>query len=252
MKVGLLGRNISYSRSPEIHNNWYKERHIPLSYSIFDVKRDDIPSFVESLEKEGIIGFNVTVPYKEHIMGFIHELHSEALEVGAVNTVVVKNGWRIGYCTDVHGFEKSLEENGLDFKGKKVLILGSGGAARAVYTALKHMGAEIHMSFRSEEKKVQFPESKLFMPLAEAGDISQYAMVVNCTKLGNINDDRMPIEITGFSPDTVLYDLNYEPKYSAFLRKGKELGLRVINGESMLRNQAMKSIEIWTDALKQS
>jgi len=77
-------------------------------------------------------------------------------------------------------------------------------------------------------------------------------MVVNCTKLGNINDDRSPIEITGYSPDTVLYDLNYEPKYSAFLRKGKELGLRVINGESMLRNQAMKSIEIWTDALKQS
>lgn len=250
MKVGLLGRHIGYSHSPEIHQKVYRERDLPLTYELFDVKREDLQDFIDSLSREDIVGFNVTIPYKEAIMAYIHELHSTALECGAVNTVVIKNGWRIGYNTDVFGFRKSLENLRIHVEGKDVLILGSGGAARAIYTALKDSGSRIDMAFRSIERRSYFPEALHIFPLEEVTDISKYAIVINCTKLGNVNDDRSPIEIHGYHPDTVLYDLNYEPTHSAFLRKGVSLGLQVVNGESMLYNQALKAIELWTDALK--
>lgn len=250
MKVGLLGRHIDYSHSPEIHQKVYSDRGLPLTYELFDVKREDLQEFIDNLAKEDIVGFNVTTPYKETVMGYIHELNSTALECGAVNTVVIKNGWRIGYNTDVFGFRKSLEDLRIQVEGKDVLILGSGGAARAVYTALKELGSHIDMAFRSIERRSNFPEAIHIFPLEEATNISKYALVVNCTRLGNINDDRSPIEIHDFSPDTVLYDLNYEPLHSAFLRKGASLGLQVINGESMLYNQALRAIDLWIDALK--
>lgn len=250
MRVGLLGRHIGYSHSPEIHQKVYSDRGLPLTYELFDVKREDLQEFIDNLSKEEIVGFNVTIPFKETIMGYIHELNSTALECGAVNTVVIKNGWRIGYNTDVFGFQKSLDDLRINVEGKDVLILGSGGAARAVYMALKEAGSHIDMAFRSIERRTYFKEARRIFPLEEASDISKYALVVNCTKLGNVNDDRSPIEIHGYSPNTVLYDLNYEPTHSAFLRKGASLGLQVINGESMLYNQALKAIELWTDALK--
>ena len=134
-------------------------------------------------------------------------------------------------------------------RGKDVLILGSGGAAKAVYTGLKKMKAHIHMAFRSEARRKEFPEAITISPLDEISDISGYSLVINCTRLGSVNHDEMPIKIGNYSNETILYDLNYEPMHSAFLRFGTSAGLQVINGESMLFNQAMKSQELWIDAL---
>lgn len=248
-RTGLLGRRISYSKSPEIHERLYQNKRMEISYELFDLPREEIRSFIDLLTSRGIIGFNVTIPYKEEIISYIHELDSTALECGAVNTVVIKNGWRIGYNTDVYGFMQSLTDNRVSVKGKDVLILGSGGAAKAVYTALKKLDARIHMAFRSEARKKEFPETLSITPLDEVYDISPYALVINCTKLGNVDNDEMPIDIRSYSSENILYDLNYEPMHSAFLRYGTSLGLQVINGESMLLNQAMKSQELWIDAL---
>ena len=249
MKTGLLGRNIAYSRSPEIHNNYFKNKRLPLTYELFDIPLLDIQDFIDRLSERDIVGFNVTTPYKETIIGYIHELDSSALECGAVNTVVLKNGWRIGYNTDVYGFMESLKDFRVDVEGKDVLVLGSGGAAKAVYTGLKKLKANIFMGFRSEVKKSLFPDAVQIQALTDIHDISRYSLVINCTKLGSINDDRMPIEITSFSAGTILYDLNYEPMHSAFLRFGTSRGLQVINGESLLVNQAIKAEELWIDAL---
>lgn len=249
-KTGLLGRHISYSRSPEIHERLFQNKRLNIEYKLFDLPRENIQHFIDTLTSENIIGFNVTIPYKEYIKGYIHELDSSALAVGAVNTVVIKNGWRIGYNTDVHGFMKSLEDNRLNVKGKRVVILGSGGAARAVYSALVKLGAHIDMAFRSESRRKEFPKTRTFKSLTELTDISPYALVINATKLGSLEQDEMPIDIENFSPSTVLYDLNYNPMHSKFLRFGNENGLQIINGESMLVNQAMKTQELWIDALK--
>lgn len=248
-KTGLLGRRIGYSRSPEIHERLFGNKRMDITYEIFDLPREEIRAFIDSLAVNQIIGFNVTIPYKEEIISYIHELDSTALECGAVNTVVIKNGWRIGYNTDVYGFTQSLKDNRVDVRGKDVLILGSGGAAKAVYTGLKKMKANIHMAFRSETRRKEFPEAITITPLDEVSDISTYHLVINCTKLGSVNFDEMPIDIRNYSNDTILYDLNYEPMHSAFLRFGTSAGLQVINGESMLFNQAVKSQELWIDAL---
>ncbi len=249
-KTGLLGRHISYSRSPEIHERLFRNKRLEIKYELFDLPREDIQHFIDTLTENEIIGFNVTIPYKEYIMGYIHELDSTALDVGAVNTVVIKNGWRIGYNTDVHGFMRSLKDNRIDVKGRRVMILGSGGAARAVYSALHTLGAEVDMAFRSEARKKEFPKVITFKSLTELTDISPYLLVVNATKLGNINQDEMPIQIDNYSSSTVLYDLNYNPMHSKFLRFGTDHGLQIINGESMLVNQAMKAQELWIDALR--
>lgn len=248
-KTGLLGRRIGYSKSPEIHERLFNNKRMDISYELFDLPREKIREFIDSLAVNQVIGFNVTIPYKEEIISYIHELDSSALECGAVNTVVIKNGWRIGYNTDSYGFTQSLRDNRVDVRGKDVLILGSGGAAKAVYTGLKQMKAHIHMAFRSEARRKEFPEAITIKPLDEISDISGYSLVINCTRLGSVNYDEMPIEIGNYSENTILYDLNYEPMHSAFLRFGTSAGLQVINGESMLFNQAMKSQELWIDAL---
>ncbi|HBT19608.1 MAG TPA: shikimate dehydrogenase [Clostridiaceae bacterium] len=247
-RTGLLGRRISYSKSPEIHERLYEKKRLEISYELFDLPREDIRQFIDTLSRENILGFNVTQPYKEEIISYIHELDHTALECGAVNTVVVKNGWRIGYNTDVYGFAQSLQDHRVDLRGKEVLILGSGGAAKAVYTALVKQGVRIHMAFRSETRRKEFPKALSIRPLASVKDLRPFALVINATKLGNIQQDEMPIEITQYHQDTILYDLNYEPMHSSFLRFGTEAGLQVINGESMLYNQARKSQELWIDA----
>lgn len=247
-KTGLLGRRISYSKSPEIHKSLYEKRRMEISYELFDLPREEIQRFIDSLAHNGIIGFNVTIPYKEEIIAYLHELDKSALECGAVNTVVIKNGWRIGYNTDVYGFMQSLEDNRIQVKGKDVLILGSGGAAKAVYTGLTKLGARIHMAFRSETRRKEFPNALSIRRLDEVSDLRPFSLVINATKLGNIQQDEIPIDISDYSKDTVLYDLNYEPMHSSFLRFGSSVGLQVINGESMLYNQAKKSQELWIDA----
>jgi len=252
MRTGLLGRHIQYSKSPEIHKKSYEKMRLPLTYELFDLPREDISHFIDTLSKENIVGFNVTIPYKETIIEYLHELDSTALECGAVNTVVIKNGRLIGYNTDVHGFTKSMEDHRISLAGKKVLVLGSGGAAKAVYTGLKKLDARITMGFRSVVRRKHFPEAVEIIPLSEIHDISTYDLVINCTKLGNINDDRIPIDITNYSDYTIFYDVNYEPEFSSFLLYGTSRGLKVINGESMLVNQALKAEELWIDALKLS
>lgn len=252
MRTGLLGRHISYSKSPEIHRKSYERLRLPLTYELFDLPREEIRHFIDTLSKENIVGFNVTIPYKEYIKEYIHELDSTALECGAVNTVVIKNGRLIGYNTDIYGFMKSIEEQGISLKGKEVLVLGSGGAAKAVYIGLKKLEARISMGFRSVVRRKYFPDAVEITPLSEIHDISKFDLVVNCTKLGNINDDRMPIDIEHYDGHTILYDVNYEPEFSSFLTFGASKGMKVINGESMLVNQALRAEELWIDALKLS
>lgn len=250
MKTGLLGRHIAYSRSPEIHEELYRQRRLPLTYELFDLPREELQRFIDTLDTEKIVGFNVTIPYKETIFDYIHELDETALEVGAVNTVVIKDGWRTGHNTDIYGFMQSLEDFRIPVKGKDVLILGSGGAAKAVYAGLKRLGARIHMAFRSEARRVYFPEALTITPLSEMHDLRPYALVINCTKLGNVNQDVLPLAIDHVDPSTVFYDVNYLPLHSAFLRYGFLHGLQVINGESMLLNQAKKAQELWIEALR--
>lgn len=247
-KCGLIGKNISYSSSPNIHNLYYSENNIPFKYEIFDIEEELIDSFISNTKEENIIGFNVTIPYKERVMDNLTALVYPADIIGAVNTVVVKpSGELLGYNTDYFGFIKSLTNNGIDVKGKKVLILGNGGAAKAVYYALRDLGvASIDMSGRNVFKiERDFILVDNIFNIGNNFSLLEYDMIVNCTPIGNYNNDYSPITLTKVKKDLIIYDLNYKPSKSKLIQQGEALGLKCINGEEMLKLQAYAAADIW-------
>lgn len=248
VEVYLIGENIGYSNSPKIHNEYYKNNNINLYYSILDIKEDKLENFIKRVkkEKDKIRGFNITKPYKEKIIKYLDVKDENVRETGACNLVLNKEGKLHGYNTDIYGFKESLRENEIDLKGKNALILGSGGGAKAVLKGLKDLEANIYMAFRDEAKKKSFKGVKKFYTLKDIKSTKGFDIIINATSLGNINNDTSPVDLSEFTKDTVFYDLNYVPDFSLFLKSGKDHGLKVINGSSMLRLQAMKGIEIWT------
>ena len=246
--VGLLGENINYSKSPELHNTYYKDNDINLCYKLFDVKIKDLSNFINKIN-DNVIGFNVTIPYKESVKKYLCKLEYPANKIGAVNTVINNQGKLIGCNTDYFGFIKSLEVNNINVKNKNILILGSGGAAKAVYYALNDlMIKQIDIACRNIKKcKIDFKDVDNVYDINDISDITKYYMVINATPLGNIKNNVIPIKIEKFKKEIIFYDLNYIPKKSSFLEKGEELGLKIINGEEMLYYQALKAIELWKE-----
>lgn len=246
--TGLLGKNIGYSKSPKIHNNYYEENNIPFFYELFDIEEKEILNFINNVKKNNIIGFNVTIPYKKVIMKYLEDVVYPADKIGAVNTVVLTESGFIGYNTDYYGFIESLRLNDINLQGKKALIVGNGGTAMCVNEALWEMEINtIHMISRNPVKaKEEFNSINNFFGLEEEVDFSQYNIIINCTPLGGENYKGVsPIKLENVNKDLILYDLNYSPLKTKFLLEGEALGARILNGELMLKLQAYKAIEIW-------
>jgi len=245
---GLLGKSIKYSISPFIHNEFYRLNNIPLDYRIFDLEEEQLDDFIKILRKNNIIGFNVTIPYKEHIIKYLDEVVYPAKEIGAINTVLVTKDKLIGYNTDYYGFIKSLDNIKFEWKNSKVLIIGGGGSAKAVLYAFHNKGAKIVDMVVRNENSVKNHRQLVNNIYNFKWDFNlvNYDIVVNCTPLGGANNiEKMPINIVGANGNTVFYDLNYTPEVSVFLKKGEGFGCHIINGKNMLLNQAYKAIEIW-------
>ncbi|EQB86906.1 shikimate dehydrogenase [Clostridium punense] len=252
---GLLGRSIKYSISPLIHNEYYKANNICLEYKLFDIEKNNIEEFIHSVREKNIVGFNVTIPYKEHIISFLDEVTYPANYIGAVNTVVVRSDKLIGYNTDYYGFIKTLKDINFCIKGCKALVIGSGGAAKAVLYALYDNGASsIEVVARNQEalKNSKSIISKVW-GFNEEFFLEDYQIVINCTPLGGGNHaEKQPINIISANKNTLFYDLNYVPEKSIFLSTGEIFGCRTINGKNMLFNQAYKAIEIWYENIDEN
>jgi shikimate dehydrogenase len=249
---GLLGQNIHYSKSPSLHNEYYKLKNYPLKYTIFDIKINEMSSFISSLRKNNILGLNVTIPYKEIIIKYLDEITYPANKINAVNTVLVSDKGLIGYNTDYSGFIKSLQINNLELNDGNALIIGAGGAAKAVYHALSDLNCKsIDVTNRNLEKAfIQFGDYCEIIPLSSLKDLSKYNIIINCTPLGGVNHlDSLPMEIESIKKGCIAYDLVYNPKETRFLNEAKEHGAIIINGESMLKYQAYEAANIWADYL---
>ena len=201
MKVFLIGKNIGYSSSPKIHNDYYKKNNIDLNYSILDLKEDELTPFIEKVKKgkDNILGFNVTKPYKEKVVRFLDFKDNNVDETGACNTVLYKNGKLYGYNTDIFGFKESLKEKEIFLSGKNALILGSGGGARAVYKGLKDLNANIFMAFRDKSKEKDFIGVKKFYRLKDIKTTKGFHIIINATSLGNINNDVNPVGLLEYT-----------------------------------------------------
>ena len=211
-RYGLLGKNISYSFSQGYFTQKFKDLGLPdHSYENFDIQHID--DFKEVLAQENLKGLNVTIPYKQDVIPFLDELDPKAAQIGAVNTIQFTEKGLKGFNTDAFGFRTSLEPF-LKTHHTKALILGTGGASKAVRFVLNELGN---------------------------------TLIINCTPLGtypNIEDKpNIPYECIG--TDHLLYDLIYNPEQTSFLAEGEARGATTTNGLKMLQQQAEKAWEIW-------
>lgn len=258
-KYGLIGNPLSKSLSPFLHNQFYKMNDLNNIYQTFEIDLDKLNDAVESLKILGIKGFNITIPFKEKIIEYLDEIDPLAERINAINTVKIENGKVIGYNTDGIGFIKSLEANNIDIENKNILVLGAGGGSRAIsYSLLEKNIEKLYITNRTSNRGIKLAnELKRYYKdkdisftgfnLSELNKL-EIDIVVNTTSVGMYPDiENSPIVLNGFSDDIILYDLIYKPLETKFLKEGKELGYKTINGIGMLYYQAIESQKIWLD-----
>jgi shikimate dehydrogenase len=238
---GLIGKNIEYSFSKKYFTEKFELGQLSdYKYINFDIQTiDDFPKIIA--ENPDLKGLNVTIPYKESVIQYLQKLSKTAFEIGAVNTIrFTKKGKLKGYNTDWHGFKKSIEPL-LDSHHKKALILGTGGAAKAVAYALGKLG--ILYTFVSREEK----EGMIDYNRINATTFDNYHIIVNCTPLGTSPNTKEfpPIPYEYFTPKHIAFDLIYNPEETQFLKKAKKKGAVTKNGYEMLVFQAEKAWKIW-------
>ena len=243
VKFGLLGKNISYSFSQKYFTEKFTQLQLDnYSYSNFDIPEiEDLPVLL-SQNIETLKGINVTIPYKEEVFKYLDEVDADAKKIGAVNTIKILENYELkGYNTDVYGFENSMKPL-LKPHVKHALILGTGGASKAIAFVL----TKLNISFKFVSRTPKNNQTISYESL-DKSIIEKSHLIINCTPLGTFPE-------TGKSPNIpyqflsnkhFLYDLIYNPPISAFLQKGKNVGAIIKNGEKMLELQADKSWEIW-------
>ncbi|MDF1695629.1 MAG: shikimate dehydrogenase [Saprospiraceae bacterium] len=237
-KLGLIGYPLSHTFSPSYFAKKFEELGMPdCEYLAYSIETIDL---VLGIFDKGVNGLNVTIPYKEQVLPFLDELSEEAFQINAVNTIKIENdGRRVGYNTDAYGFEVSLLNFLEGAKIEKALVLGTGGAAKAIKYVLKKMGIEI----------TEVSRKPPFLTYAEMNQkvMDQHQLIINTTPLGMYpNEEVCPdIPYTMLTAKHFLYDLVYNPEKTLFLKKGELSGSKIKNGHDMLILQAEKSWEIW-------
>ncbi|PZW40491.1 shikimate dehydrogenase [Mesonia algae] len=240
-KFGLIGKNISYSFSRKFFQEKFNQLQIDATYENFDLQHIEELKLVLQKNKS-LNGLNVTIPYKESILPFLDELSPEAQQIQAVNTIKISNNQLIGYNTDAFGFMKSLFPI-LEKQHTHALILGTGGASKAVANALKSMGIEYRFVSRNSQQ-----QDLAYADLDET-IIQEHQLIINCTPVGTHpkvkESPALPYQFLESSH--LLYDLVYNPPITEFLAKGKIRGCSIYNGKKMLEYQAERAWQIWNE-----
>ena len=238
-KFGLIGKNIDYSFSKKYFSEKFKKENLNCKYSNFDI--ENISQIESILKKNEISGYNVTIPYKQEIIKFLDEIDEVAKDIGAVNTIKKIDNKNIGFNTDCIGFEKSLIPLIENKKPDSALILGGGGASKAVKYVLKKIKINYSTVSRKEGK------SEFIYENLNDVIINRFKMIINCSPVGTFpNINKCPnIPYKHLTKEHILYDLVYNPIESLFLRRGRELGCKTKNGLEMLEIQANESWRIW-------
>ncbi len=257
---GVIGSPVAHSFSPLMHNAAFEYLGLDHCYVAMELKPDLLSEGIGGLRALGFRGFNVTIPHKESIIGYLDEIDREAQIIGAVNTVVNRNGKLLGYNTDGRGFLRSLEEQwNFDPRGQRVVVLGAGGAARAIVCGLacggagritignrnvqRGMGlkAAIEKHYPCEIEVVDLAPGALDRALADC------ALVVQTSPVGMYGEPETTIIDPGrLTGGTYVYDIIFNPRETAFLRGAKSRGCSTANGLGMLLYQGAVAFELWT------
>ena len=240
---GLIGKSLSHSFSQRFFTQMFAEKGIEAVYNLYEIP--DV-SYLRPLIKANpnLVGLHVTIPFKETVLAELDEIDPEAEKIGAVNTILISRGKLKGFNTDFYGFRDSIKPF-LAHGMERALILGTGGASRAVDFALRSLGIEVLFVSRSPSKLNQVPYKDINEQALKA-----FRLIVNTTPLGTFPDvDALPdLPYQYITSEHLLYDLVYNPAETAFMKAGRDKGAIVTNGLTMLHLQAMKSWEIWNKA----
>ncbi|MDE5490780.1 shikimate dehydrogenase family protein [Elizabethkingia meningoseptica] len=237
VKLGLIGKNISYSFSQKHFEDKFKKLMLTAyTYDLFDLQQIDEVSGL--LKDDAVRGFNVTIPYKEQIIPFLDELSDEAGKIGAVNTVkVFADGRKKGFNTDAFGFEKTLLAHRKEHH-TSALILGDGGAAKAV----KYVLDKYHIAHQTISRKSDLNFENLTPEVVRG-----HTLIIQTTPVGTFPnvEDCLLFPFEGLSEQHLIIDLIYNPNYTKFIKNAAEKGAKTVNGYYMLEQQAEKAWEIW-------
>lgn len=243
---GLIGEKLGHSLSPQIHSLILKKLGKKGSYNLFEVEPENLISLVRDLRKIGVLGVNVTIPYKVEIIKYITDLSKEAEKIGAINTIHFKNEKIIGYNTDYYGFVESLVRADITSKNKVVVILGTGGASKAVLHHFIDNGAK-EIIYVSRSLKIIEKDIKV-ISYEELNKFKKGDIIVNCTPCGMYPEVKSsPVGKDILSKFSTAVDLIYNPENTLFLTYAKELSLKTTNGLYMLVAQAIAAEEIWNE-----
>jgi len=248
----VIGDPIDHSLSPNIHNAAFLELNLDCTYIAYRVPRGELKEAIDSLKKIKISGFNVTIPHKIEMMKYLDKMDESCSIIGAVNTVTNDNGILKGYNTDMDGFLDPLKKRKIEIKDSKVLLLGAGGAARAIVAGLaKEKVKHITIANRTLENANILAEfggrigvDCIASNIKDIEDLENYDMIVNSTSIG-LKNESSPLSFQSLKPKTIVYDIVYMPIDTDFLKKAKEKNAIIIYGYEMLLGQAVRAFEIW-------
>lgn len=259
---GIIGDPVEHSMSPAMHNAAFARMGLDFCYVPFRVKPEDLPQAVAGMKALNIRGLNVTIPHKVAIIPLLDELDPLAEKIGAVNTVVNENGVLQGFNTDAIGFLEALIQKGVEPKGKKVVVLGAGGAARAVSFMLAERRA--HLIILNRRLELDWAEAlagqlaQTFGQGVEALELTgenlaraleEAYILVNATSVGmSPNIDETPVTSDLLRPSLVVFDVVYNPVKTKLLGQAEQIGAQTISGLEMLVWQGALAFELWTGA----
>ena len=247
----VIGDPINHSLSPNIHSAAFRELGLDCSYIAYRIPRGELAQGIESLKKIKISGFNVTIPHKIEMMRYLDITDESSSLIGATNTVVNQDGILKGYNTDMDGFLRPLKQRGVNLTDKNVLLVGAGGAARAIVAglAMENTGniTIANRTLQNADTLVKFAaELDLAAMSARISDIdaTKYDIIINATSLG-LQNEPSPIKFDGISEGTIAYDIVYMPMNTDFIQRAKANNATIIFGYEMLLGQAVRAFEIW-------
>ncbi|SFT43836.1 shikimate dehydrogenase [Lishizhenia tianjinensis] len=238
---GLIGRTLKHSFSKDFFTEKFIKENTEAEYHNFEIS--DIKDVKEILKRGDLHGLNVTIPYKEAILPFLDEVSEEAKQIGAVNAIAFQNGKTIGHNTDAYGFARSIKPF-LKNTHHRALILGTGGASKAVAHVLENIGLDVLFVSRDPKNEEHFSYSAINSFMVQA-----CGLIVNTTPVGMYpNVDEMPdFPVEYLTPDHLVVDLIYNPEKTKFLEEAEKNGAEILNGLSMLKEQALKAYELWNN-----
>jgi len=246
MIYGLIGEKLSHSYSPQIHRAFFEITGIKGEYRLFELQKNELRTFFHFAQQEGYQGLNVTIPYKSEVIPFMERISPEAAKIGAVNTIVLKGALE-GFNTDYFGIDYTIRKNGIELAGKKALITGSGGAAKAVAAYLLDSGIrQLYIAGRNPEKTKERYPSAMAIGYDEVEQYQPYDLIINTTPVGMYPKTGVsPLNRDQLKGAGFLFDLIYNPAETELMRIAASMGIPNVNGLFMLVAQAVKAQEIW-------